>query len=245
MSVEVETPVPLPTVQLIESDGIPLETHWHVLQIQLLLELVASHLEGRDDYYAGGNMFIYFSEEQARNRDYRGPDFFFVDGANREPMRPYWAVWLEGGRYPDFIVELLSPTTAVEDRTTKKTLYERVFRTREYACYDPETEELEGWRIDARGRYRAIKTNAKGWLWIEELGLWLGAWRGKYRGYTRVWLRFYDAQGRLVPTGEEAEARRAKKEARRAEAAEQEVARLKEQIRGLKQAKKANGDTNP
>jgi Uma2 family endonuclease len=216
-----------------------LESHWHVLQIALLIEVVTHHLQGRDDYYAGGNMFLYYSEEQARNRDYRGPDFFYVNGANRLPMRPYWAVWQEGGRYPDVIVELLSPTTAEEDRTTKRALYERVFRTREYFCYDPESQELEGWRIGTRGRYRTIKANDKGWRWVEELGLWLGTWRGKYQEYDQVWLRFYNKQGRLVPTGREAEARRAKTQARRAEAAEAEVARLKERLAALEQQKEA------
>ena len=234
MTVEVETSVPLPAVQLLESDGIPLETHWHVLQIGLLIDVVTYHLSGRDDYYAGGNMFLYYSAEQARNRDYRGPDFFYVNGANRLPIRPYWAVWEEGGRYPDAIVELLSPTTAKEDRTTKKALYERVFRTREYVCYDPLTQRLEGWRIGPHGRYRPIKANAKGWLWIEELDLWLGTWRGKYQEYDQVWLRFYDKDGRLVPTGKEAEARRAA-------AAEIEVARLKERLAELERPKQGNG----
>jgi len=230
MSVEIEPQVPLPTVPLLETDGMPLESHWHVLQIGLLIELVAYRFQGRDDYYAGGNMFLYFSEEQARNRDYRGPDFFYVDGANRLPLRPYWAVWQEGGRYPDVIVELLSPTTAAADRTTKKELYERVFRTQEYFCYDPATEQLEGWRLGGRRRYRDIEPNDRGWLWVEELELWLGTWRGSYLGYEMVWLRFYDAEGKLVPTRAEA-----------AEAALAELARLKERLAGLEKDQGANG----
>jgi Uma2 family endonuclease len=233
MSVETEPEVALPNVQLVETDDVPLESHWHVLQIHLLLELVAYGLRDRNDYYAGGNMFIYFSEEQARNRDYRGPDFFYVDGASRLPLRPYWAVWQEGGRYPDVIIELLSPKTAVEDRTTKKALYERTFRTFEYFCYDPETEQLEGWRLGPRQRYRPIEANEHGWMEVEELGLWLGTWRGHYQGFDAVWLRFYDSQGRLVPTQAEPAAvaeQRAESAEQRAGAAEAEVARLKEQL---------------
>jgi Uma2 family endonuclease len=162
MSVGTEPQVVLPNVVLVETDGEPLESHWHVLQIAMLIDLVACWFRGRDDYYAGGNMFLYFSEEQARNRDYRGPDFFYVDGANRLPLRPYWAVWQEGGRYPDLIVELLSPTTAAEDRTTKKALYERTFHTAEYFCYDPLTDKLEGWRLGPRRRYRAIPADERG-----------------------------------------------------------------------------------
>jgi Uma2 family endonuclease len=92
MSVETRPHVALPAVPLAETDGVPLESHWHVLQIGLLIELLAHRFRGRDDYYAGGNMFLYYSEEQAGNRDYRGPDFFYVDGASRLPLRRYWAV---------------------------------------------------------------------------------------------------------------------------------------------------------
>jgi Uma2 family endonuclease len=238
MSVTTEPQVPLPNVQLVETDGIPLESHWHVLQVGLLLELVAYWFRDRNDYYAGGNMFLYFSEEQARNRDYRGPDFFYVDGASRLPLRPYWAVWQEGGRYPDVILELLSPTTAVEDRTTKKALYERTFRTFEYFCYDPQTEQLEGWRLGPRQRYRAIETDERGWTEVEELGLWLGTWRGQYQGFEAVWLRFYDADGRLVPT-------RAEAAEQRIMAAETELARLKERVAELeRQPKSGEGGGN-
>jgi Uma2 family endonuclease len=226
MSTETEPQAVLPKVQLVETDGVPLESHWHVLQIALLLDLVAYRLRDRNDYYAGGNMFIYFSEEQARNRDYRGPDFFYVDGASRLPLRPYWAVWQEGGRYPDLIIELLSPTTAREDRTTKRTLYERTFRTFEYFCYDPDAQQLEGWHLGPRQRYRTISANERGWMEVEELGLWLGTWRGQSQGFEAVWLRFYDADGRLVPLHSEAAEQRA-------ESAEAELARLKERLAEL------------
>jgi hypothetical protein len=58
----------------------------------------------------------------------------------------------------------------------------------------------------------------------EELGLRLGTWRGQWQGYEAVWLRFYDTEGRLVPT--------------RAEAAEAEVARLRERLAELQQQQK-------
>ncbi|MCI0457716.1 MAG: Uma2 family endonuclease, partial [Gemmataceae bacterium] len=134
----------LPKVELIEEDGEPLESDWHRLAMNLLLEVIAYRYRDRTDYYAGGNMFIYFSEEQARRRDFRGPDFFFVRGVNLAPLRRYWAVWLEGGHYPDVLIELLSPKTARTDRTTKKTVYETVFHTPEYFCYDPDKQRLEG-----------------------------------------------------------------------------------------------------
>src|SRR5438876_555553 len=166
-TVEIPVQVPLPDVQLIETDGEPLETGWHHVEISLLIDIVTCLYSKRNDFYVGGNMFVYFSEEQARNRDYKGPDFFFVDGVDRWKERRWWAVWQEAGRYPDLIVELLSPSTAQGDRTTKKDLYERTFHTSEYFCYDPDDQKLEGWRLNGQFRYQPIPASERRWLWSE------------------------------------------------------------------------------
>jgi Uma2 family endonuclease len=199
-----------------------LETWWHRAAIALLVEAVSARFAGREDFFVGGNMFIYFSLEQARTRQYRGPDFFFVKDINRWPIRRYWAVWLEGGRYPDVIVELASPTTAEVDRTTKKDLYAKVFHTREYFIYDPDSERLEGWRLDDEGHYQAILANEHGWLWSKELGMWLGTWRGKYLEAEATWLRFYDAERNLVLLSAEAFRQRAETAEVWADAAERQ-----------------------
>jgi Uma2 family endonuclease len=202
-----------------------MDSDWHAIEIQLLRETVHFHYRGRTDFFAGGNMFIYFNYEQARNKDFRGPDFFFVWGASPMPLRPYWAVWKEGGKYPNMIIELLSPTTADEDLTVKKDIYEQTFRTPEYYCYDPDTKKLDGWHLDD-GVYQSLAPNDKGWLWCEQLKLWLGTWDGVYMNRNTTWLRYFTPDGALVPTLEEdATANR-----RRAEAAEAELIRLKQQI---------------
>jgi len=230
----------LPKVELIETDGEPLETPWHFAAIALLIDSVRYHLRDRTNYFVGGNMFLYFSEEQARNLDYRGPDFFFVDEVDGRRKRKWWAVWEEDGRYPDCIVELLSKTTAKMDRTVKKQLYERTFRTPDYFCYDPATEKLEGWRIGRKGRYQAIRPNQRGWLWCEGLELWVGPWTGTHMGVEGVYPRFYDRQEKLALTaaeGErqqvETEKQRAETEKQRADQAEAELAILKAQIADL------------
>src|SRR2546423_15190948 len=84
---------PLPDVELIETDGEPLESEWHRMAMNLLIEVVRYHLRQRNDFYVGGNMFIYFSTMQARNRDLRGPDFFFVQGVNHGPTGPSVSFW--------------------------------------------------------------------------------------------------------------------------------------------------------
>jgi Uma2 family endonuclease len=216
LELELPPAPPLPDVELAAEDDQNMETAWHWLCIQLLLDVVAQFLHGREDYYAGGNQFIYFDIEQARNRNFRGPDFYLVLGVPREPLRPYWCVWQEKGRYPNVIVELLSPTTAVLDLTVKKDTYEQTFRTPNYFCYDPESKKLQGWKLET-GIYRPLAPNESGWLWCDQLGLWLGPWRGRARGYETTWLRWFDTDGRVVPSIHEfaAEERRAAELGRR------------------------------
>jgi Uma2 family endonuclease len=72
-----------PNFPLLTSDGTPMDDNFHVLEILLLLDILATRYPGRTDYFAGGNMFLYFNAEQARNRDYKGPDFFFVQRRGR------------------------------------------------------------------------------------------------------------------------------------------------------------------
>ena len=130
-----------------EEDGIPLETDWHRLQINLLDDVVTQRWRDRVDFFAGGNMFVYYSVKQARNRDYRGPDFFVVKNIDGSYPRQKWVVWEENGRYPDVIIELMSPSTAQEDLGAKKALYEQTFHTADYFCYDPDEQKLYGWRL--------------------------------------------------------------------------------------------------
>ena len=66
----------------------PLESDWHGLDMTLLIESVSLHCQGREDYYVGGNTSISFDSRQARDRNFRGPDFFFVWEVPLNPPRP-------------------------------------------------------------------------------------------------------------------------------------------------------------
>jgi Uma2 family endonuclease len=236
----------LPKLDLPSEDGEPLESDWHRAQINLLIDSLRYHWRDRSDFYAGGNMFIYFSLERARRRDYRGPDFFVALGVDGSYPRKSWIVWEEDGHYPNVIVELLSPTTADEDLTTKKTLYERVFRTGDYVCYEPDGQALQGWQLTRQG-YVSNQPNEDGWLWLSELGLWLGRWEGSYLEVEATWLRFFTSDGNLVllPAEDarqqaimeheraEAERERANDADQRAHHAEAELARLRARLVAL------------
>jgi len=246
---------PLP-FELVLDDGEPLETEWHTLEFPLLRELIRQAMTeaGRTDFYVGANMFVYYSVQQARDvseevakggeqRAFRGPDVFWVGGVDPDRERQVWIAWEEGGRLPDVIVELLSPSTAAKDRGEKKELYARVFGTAEYFLCDPETSTIEGFRLAGRS-YWPIPPDAQGRLWSEQLGVFLAVWHGIREGRTADWPRLFRADGSMILTGEEraeaerrradaeglrAEAadRRAEEESRRAEAAEAENARLR------------------
>lgn len=98
-----------PPDDLIFDDGEPLESNRHRIAMNVLIRSLQQAWSDRDDYFTGGNMFIYYSRTQACNRDFRGPDFFVVLGVDGTRSRQGWVVWDEEGRYPDVIVELMSP----------------------------------------------------------------------------------------------------------------------------------------
>ena len=221
--------------ELVLDDGEPLETEWHTLEFPFLRELIGQAMaeQGRKDFYTGGNMFVYYSVEQAREvaeevkkgleqHAFRGPDVFWVGGVDPDRERQVWIAWEEGGRLPDVIVELLSPTTKHKDRNEKKDLYARVFRTAEYFMHDPETGKLEGFRLADRF-YRPIEPDEHSRLWSEQLGASFGVWHGVVGHREGHWVRLYHPDGSLVPSKDE----QIEAERRRAEAAEAELARLR------------------
>lgn len=196
-------------------DGIPLESHWHRLQMNLLIELIEYHLRDRRDFFAGGNMFLYFDPEHALTQNFRGPDVFLVKNARLKPARKSWVAWEEDWKLPNVIVELTSSSTIGIDLTDKKRLYEQVFQTPEYFCYDPEKLKLYGWRLK-RGVYAPIPMDARGRMVSREMGVKIGLWHGEHFRCPAHWLRLYTLDGRLVPKFSEAEAMRAQAEAMRA-----------------------------
>jgi len=214
------------------SDGVPLESAWHLKAMWLLIASVEQHWRGRTDFVVGGNQFFYFDPAQARNNNFLGPDFYVVKGVPHEPIRRSWVVWEEGGRVPNVIVELLSPSTAAEDRGHKRQVYLERLDVREYYCYDPDGHVLEGWR---KGKRRPVAIKPKnGRLWSEELELFLGPWDGEYMRYHDTWPRLYDADGNLSLIADEVAEQRADDERRAKDAALAEVAKLRAELAALK-----------
>jgi len=189
-----------------------LETNWHSIQINLLVDSIYYHWRDRDDFFAGGDMFIFYCTQQLRDQDYRGADFLLVKNIDGRVKRESWVVWEEYGRCPNLIIELASPSSLAADLGKKKNLYEQVFRTREYFCYDPVTQHLYGWKLYG-DIYEELKPGKHNCLWSQELELWLGKWEGgELFRINGPWVRFYKESGneiKPVLTSAEADAERA------------------------------------
>ncbi|CAD5947320.1 hypothetical protein NO108_02691 [Planktothrix rubescens] len=216
----------MPDGTQVESEYIEMESTLHYLQLALLVSCLDWLWKDRTDYFIGANLTIYFSRQQLRNRDFRGPDFFLVRNTSKLP-RKSWVVWEEEGKHPDLIIELLSNSTAETDKTTKKSLYQDQFRTQEYFWFSPDDLELTGFKLIGQ-EYQVIIPNQQGLLASEVLGLFLGIYQEK--------LRYFTPEGDLVPTPEEAALQaenRANEAENRANEAQNRAKRLAEQLRSL------------
>lgn len=215
-----------------ESDGKPMgETGFHVMAILSLLASLRAFFRNAPDVYAGADMLFYY--EEGDPKVYKVPDVFVAKGVATHERRTY-KLWEEKVS-PNVIFEITSRSTRWEDTGEKKGLYAEL-GVREYFLFDPQGEylkpRLQGFQL-VQDFYQPLAPNKDGSLRSKELGLIL-------RPDGNL-LRLVDpASGELVPTLDEAlESRdeaeaRAAAETQRAEAAEAELARLRDEIERLK-----------
>ena len=193
-----------------EEPGLPDE--YHYLQPQLLSATLRLTDYSEDEIFSVGDMNLYYDVEHPLW--YKRPDWFVVVGAPRlyegRDMRLSYVVWQERVN-PFVVVELLSPGTEKEDLgqtergadtpPTKWEVYEQILRIPYYLLFDRYTNELKAFRL-VGGRYQAMDMLDQQ-VSIPEWSVGLGVWQGVYKGIERLWLRWYDAGGRLIPTAGE------------------------------------------
>ena len=95
----------MPDARVLMSDEPERSSSLHYFQLLLLVTSLEWHWRDRNNYFIGANLSIYFSRQQLKNRDFRGPDFFLVNGVSRHP-RNSWVVWEEDGQYVDHILSI-------------------------------------------------------------------------------------------------------------------------------------------
>ena len=191
------------------------------------IDALRAHFQGRDDVYVAGDLFLYY--EEGNPRAVVAPDIFVVLGASNHPRSSYM-LWREP-KAPDFVLEITSQSTRVQDQGTKRERY-ALLGVQEYFQYDPTRDYLEpplqGLRLVGNA-YQPIPatTSPEGTLVLRSavLGLELRLEEGT--------LRLYDpTTGQKLLSYQETE--QAWREAEeRARAAEARVAELEARLRAL------------
>ena len=123
----------------------------------------------------------------------------------------------EEGVFPEFVLEVLSPSSIEHDQTDKRLLYE-ILGAQEYLLFAPEpdmnTPALQGYRRDAAGRFEVWLADTEGRIWSDVLGLFIAV-EGRS-------LRVTQSDGQPLLTYAESEAARLRAEA--------ELAKLRERL---------------
>ena len=179
---------------------------------------------GRRDVFVGADQLIHWDPDYDRRTNTgngpMAPDVYVAfDVANRHHSS--YVVW-EEGKPPDFVLEVVSPSSRRRDKEEKRDAYARM-GVPEFFIYDPEDKSgptLTGLEL-RNGRYEPLpeETFADGVVGVRSnaLGLCLCV---KPTGTEPLdgSLRWYDpARGEFLPTLHESEARAAASDARAAE----------------------------
>jgi Uma2 family endonuclease len=163
--------------------------------ILFLASLLRWHFRTQD-WFIVGNLAIL-----QENYNPVGPDlavFKNVTNSNNElnQLRS-WRLGQPNRPAPAVTFEIASEGTWFDDLEIKPDRY-ATLGVREYFAYDPQQSRLWpnqpsrilGWRYDTQGIIQSIPLDVRGWLWSEQLELWLAP-DGEY-------LRFYTSQGQRV-----------------------------------------------
>jgi len=219
-----QKPIILPTFdELACEDDIPMETEQHKLQMELLIDSLRLWLDQFPNGYVGGNMFVHYLTASG-HKAFKGPDVLVVLDAPKG-IRDSWIVWKEG-KGPDVVIELLSKSTAKQDKNEKKQVYQNQLFVKDYFWFDPKKPtDFAGFSLQY-GIYQPVSPDTQGHLICQSLGLKLTRWNGFYKMAETTWLRWETLEGVLLLTPEETERQRAEAERQRAE-------RLAEKLRTL------------
>jgi Uma2 family endonuclease len=242
-------------------DDAPVDNFQSEVQQRLLVEPLYSSKALPSPFLAAANVGLFYKLKG----DPIVPDVLLSLGVQRAEdlsqrrNRSYF-VW-EFGKVPDVCIEIvsnqegdelaLSPKSQQKGKAdSKKDIYAYI-GVPYYVVFDPlrqiqDASEMNGallrvWTLMS-GRYHEL-TAAEGIdavgqnVWLETVGLGLVLWQGEFEeAVSRLWLRWCDRQGLVIPTGAERaeqERQRAEQERQRAEQERQRVERLAARLREL------------
>jgi Uma2 family endonuclease len=207
--------------QLPETDGSIVEDFAELPQGILLTDSIAPVLRRLhpDGMYAiGGDSGIYWRWTDPPLRGCKAPDWFYVPGVAPlldGQVRRSYVMWQEIIA-PLILLEFVSGDgTEERDRTPERGkfwVYEQGVKAPYYGIYEIDPGRVEVHQL-VGGRYHEMSPNERGHYPIAPLGVELGIWHGRYQNLELPWLRWFDANGQLLPIGsEQAEQERREKE---------------------------------
>ena len=142
-------PLPSHPVLYPETDGLPMpDADYQGDACYYVVPALKAWFRTHPDVYASGDLFIYLEEGNPRNCI--APDAFVVLGAPNHRRETY-RLWEEPAGAPDFVLEVVSPSTWRKDLGTKREKYASL-GVREYWLHDPHGRHLQpalaGYRLD-------------------------------------------------------------------------------------------------
>ena len=197
--------------QLPESNGTFVKNFQEHPQSILLTDSITpllQQLHPDAQYCIGQDCGVYWRLTEPPEKGAEAPDWFYVPNVpptlNGQPRRSY-VLWQEIVA-PLIVLEFVSGDGQEErDQTPYKGkfwVYEQAIRVPFYGIYEVANARVELYHL-VDGRYSLLSANAQDHYSIPPLGVELGIWQGFYQNVELPWLRWWDAQGRLLLTGEE------------------------------------------
>jgi len=222
--------------QLVTEDDTPVDNFASEKQQRLLTSCLYSNLQ-EQPFIAAANVGIYHTLSQPPIV----PDVFV--SFNVQVPQDWWdkqnrcyLVW-NFGKPPEIVIEIVSNKVGNE-LTEKFATYEHM-RVSYYAVYDPSLQlsETPLRLFELRGMHYSEMTDP----WLDQVSLGLTIWQGDFEGRQDTWLRWHNAEGALLLTGDEQaaqerqraeqERQRAEQERQRAEQERQRADRLADLLR--------------
>ncbi|MEC4811715.1 MAG: Uma2 family endonuclease [Scytonema sp. PMC 1069.18] len=199
----------------------------------ILPRLQELHPDGK--FCIGNDCPIYWRVSESLEKGSTVPDWFYVSGVSPTldgEVKPYYDFW-QDLLAPKMVIEFIDEDDEEEWNKTpyegKFWIYETVIKPSYYVIFEVKKASVEIYELFA-GQYIKVSPNSRGHYPIKVLDTELGIWQGHFLLDKELsWLRWWDEAGNLLLTGDE----RAKAERQRAENAEKENARLREQLGSL------------
>jgi Uma2 family endonuclease len=203
-ALQVVSDEPRPNVDhLVTEDDTPVDNLFSEKQQRLLTEPLYSSWAGPGEgrsFVAMANVGLYYAVRQPPfvpdvllSLDVEVPADLW-----EKPHRCYM-VW-EYGKAPDAVIEIVSGEEGGED-SDKRTGYAQCGVVY-YVIFDPEQvlsrRVLRVHKLDGR-KYRELDEP----IWLPDVGLGLRVWHGSFEKHENTWLRWVDAEGQLIATGNE------------------------------------------